>query len=87
MLIRQTILWRILGRRLVAHLIADGWLAPIARPNRRIVLYDERDVRNAIARLRTGYPLSDGRARNGGSHVSHATQVALEELELDESAL
>ena len=63
-MIRQRLLFRVLGRKLVERFLSAGWLKPSVRTATGI-FYDPHDIHRALKRLgREGY-LLNGYARNG----------------------
>jgi hypothetical protein len=63
-MIRQRLLWKVIGRRLVERLLRAGWIEPV-RANGNGIFYDEYAVHRALKRLgREGY-LINGDVRNG----------------------
>jgi hypothetical protein len=85
-MLRQSDLWRVLGRRLTERLIRAGWIEPI-RENRR-VSYSARSVHRALSRVQNeGYLLS-GRVRSvsvfpRGKMPKRPVEETLANLELD----
>jgi hypothetical protein len=57
-MIRQRLLWKVLGRRLVERLLRAGWITPI-HTNATGIFYDEHSIHRALKRLgREGYLLN-----------------------------
>jgi hypothetical protein len=76
-MLRQRLLWQVLGRRLVERLVRAGWIEPV-RSNRGI-FYDKHNVHLALKRLgREGY-LLNGHVRNGS--FSDSPKVRRQSLE------
>jgi hypothetical protein len=62
-MIRQRLLWKVIGRRLTERLLRAGWIEPIRAD--RGIFYGQRDVHLALKRVqREGWRI-DGHARNG----------------------
>jgi hypothetical protein len=79
-MIRQRLLWKVIGRRLVERLLRAGWIEPV-RANGNGIFYDEHAVHRALKRLgREGYVLN-GHARNGlRFEMTKAPKPPLEDL-------
>jgi hypothetical protein len=79
-MIRQRLLWKVIGRRLVERLLRAGWIEPV-RADATGIFYDEHAVHKALKRLgREGY-LINGHVRNGfRSETTKVRKPTLEEL-------
>jgi hypothetical protein len=62
-MIRQRLLWRVLGRRLVERLLRAGWIKP-ARVSGHRIFYDQLEVHQALRRLQREGHLIDGHVRS-----------------------
>jgi hypothetical protein len=77
-MLRQTELWRVLGRRLTERLLRAGWIESVHAQNGGI-FYSARDVHRALKRVQSeGYLLS-GRVRSVS--VSASPKVRKRSLE------
>jgi len=60
-MIRQRLLWKVIGRRLVERLLRAGWIEPV-RADATGIFYDEHAVHKALKRLgREGYLINCAR--------------------------
>jgi len=76
-MLRQRLLWQVLGRRLVERLVRAGWIQPVRSPHG--IFYEKRSVHLALKRVaREGYLLS-GHVRNAS--FSDPPKVRTETLE------
>jgi len=86
-MIRQRLLWRVLGRRLTERLIHAGRIVPVHTKNRAI-FFSARDIHRALSRVqREGY-LIDGRVASASVSASakvrkRSTEDPLAGIELD----
>jgi hypothetical protein len=88
MLLRQSELRRVLGKRLLKKLIASNWIRPVQSEQPRQVFFDSEQVHRALGtRLpRKGYtlllPALPPEPESTGAKVSHLEDFVLDQEQL-----
>jgi hypothetical protein len=76
-MLRQRLLWRVLGRRLTQRLLRSGWIEPVHANGR--IFYEKRVVHSALKRVQNEGFLLSGRVRSVS--VSASSKVGKRSLE------